>query len=306
LVLFFLPPLFLMLEIFFNIPKGFSDTRIVEIKRGETISSVAKRFKNNEIIESELLFKILIRLRSLERGVIAGSYLLERSSLWGVVSRITDIPSSKNLVKITIPEGYNNREMAVLLDKNFENFNADNFLILTKEIEGYLFPDTYLFPKEIKEEEIIGELKSNFNKRMNSIKDAIENSDRKFEDIIIMASLLEEEARTTETRKIISGILWKRLDIGMALQVDAVFSYIAGENKPKVSFADLEVDSPYNTYKYAGLPPGPITNPGLDSILATLNPTPSDYWFYLSDPQGNMYYAQDFEGHKENRANHLR
>lgn len=121
-----------------------------------------------------------------------------------------------------------------------------------------------------------------------------------------MASLLEEEARTTETRKMVSGILWKRLSAGMPLQVDAVFPYIIGKNTFEITLKDLEFDSPYNTYKYKGLPPGPISNPGKDSILAAIYPTKSDYWFYLSDKNGLMHYAITFDEHKINKAKYLK
>jgi UPF0755 protein len=120
-----------------------------------------------------------------------------------------------------------------------------------------------------------------------------------------MASLVEEEARTLETRRTIAGILWKRLKLGMPLQVDAVFPYIIGKNTYELSIGDLALDSPYNTYKYAGLPPAPITNPGLDAMLAAVTPTDSPYLYYLSDRNGKMHYARTHDGHLANKAAYL-
>ena len=138
-----------------------------------------------------------------------------------------------------------------------------------------MFPDTYEFYGHAGPEEVVLKMKENFLKKVGP---------EVTRDVIIMASLLEEEAAKTEDRKIISGILWKRLEAGMALQVDA------------------EPD----TYDYLGFPPGPISNPGLDAIEAALNPKLSPFWYYLSDKEGNIHYARDFEEHKTNRLKYLR
>ena len=120
-----------------------------------------------------------------------------------------------------------------------------------------------------------------------------------------MASILEGEARRMETRKIIAGILWTRLEIDMPLQVDATFRYINGKGTFDLTKADLEEDNPYNTYINKGLPPTPISSPGIDAISAALNPIKTNYIYFLSDNDGNMYYAVDFEGHKKNRVLYL-
>ena len=121
-----------------------------------------------------------------------------------------------------------------------------------------------------------------------------------------MASLLEEEARQTPTRRTVAGILWKRLDLGMPLQVDATLRYLLGKSSHELTREDLEYDSPYNTYKDAGLPPGPISNPGLDAILAALRPVETAYLYFLTDSEGNIHYARTFEEHVANKAMYLR
>lgn len=133
----------------------------------------------------------------------------------------------------------------------------------------------------------------------------VEKSGRTLNEIITMASLIEEEANTKESRRIISGILWQRIKQGMRLQVDAVFPYIMNKFSLQLTKEDLMDDSPYNTYRYAGLPPGPISNPGWDSIYAAIYPAKTSYLYYLSDREGNMYYAKTFEEHKANKAKYL-
>jgi len=174
-------------------------------------------------------------------------------------------------VRITIPEGYNLEDIAAKL-KVFKNFNRDNFLKIAKE--GYLFPDTYFLTGKETEKDVVKIMEDNFKKKVGQIEPKI----------LIMASLLEKESKITEERKIISGILWKRLKAGMPLQVDA------------------ELD----TYRYTELPPDPICNPGLESIEAAKNPVESEYWYYLHDKNGVIHYAKTFEEHKVNKAKYLR
>jgi len=171
-------------------------------------------------------------------------------------------------------------------------------------LEGFLFPDTYFFPKNISAEEAVKIILQNFNKKTDSVfrKTA---ADKEVYDILIMASILEKEARVYETRQTIAGILWKRLEDGMPLQVDAPFQYYKGKNSYTLTKEDLAEDHEYNTYTNKGLPPTAITNPGIDSLRAAIAPTQTNYLYFLSDKHGNMYYAKDFEGHKRNRELYL-
>ncbi|PIP73278.1 MAG: hypothetical protein COW88_02715 [Candidatus Lloydbacteria bacterium CG22_combo_CG10-13_8_21_14_all_47_15] len=149
-------------------------------------------------------------------------------------------------------------------------------------------------------------MKENFIEKISTTAPAIKDFGESVHDVVVMASLLEKEARTMETREVIAGILWKRLKDGMPLQVDAVFPYINGKNTFQLSLEDLQVDHPYNTYTRKGLPPGPIANPGLDAIIAAINPEDTPYYFYLSDKEGMMHYARTFDGHLANKARYLR
>ena len=175
---------------------------------------------------------------------------------------------------------------------------------MAQEKEGYLFPDTYFISPAIKPEDLIEKMSINFNEKIPNIS-GISTTTYKFEDVIIMASILEREARTMESRRIIAGILWKRLKIGMPLQVDSSFLYINGKGTFELTLDDLKTDSPHNTYKYKGLPVGPIGNPGEDSIFAAIHPIETKYLYFLTGHDGKMYYGKTFDEHKKNKAKYL-
>lgn len=197
-------------------------------------------------------------------------------------------------IKITIPEGYTAQDIAEKFSE-FQNFNKNNFLELAQEKEGYLFPDTYMFYSTDTEIAIIKKMADNFLQKAGKVRP----------EIVIMASILEKEANNLKDRKIISGILWKRMEEDMRLQVDATLNYINGKTSAQMTQSDLATSSPYNTYVRYGLPPTPICNPGLDSIQAALEPTETEYWYYLSDSSGKMHYSKTFEEHKANKAVYL-
>jgi UPF0755 protein len=138
------------------------------------------------------------------------------------------------------------------------------------------------------------------------IKEEIERQGKSIFDIITMASLLEKEVRTEEDKKIVAGILWKRMEIGMPLQVDATIAYITGKNSTRISKEETKIDSPYNTYKYKGLPLGPICNPGFESIFASLYYEDSDYLYYLSTPEGETIFSKTLEEHNIAKGKYLK
>ena len=237
---------------------------------------------------------------------MAGDYVFsQRTSVITVAKRVTHGDFGLTSQKISIPEGTSVSEIATIIKNQIPSFDDKAFVKLASEKEGYLFPDTYFFMANVKPTTVVSAMENNFNEKIKTIQNQIDSFKKPLKDVVIMASLLEEEARTTETRKVISGILWKRLSIGMPLQVDAVFPYIIGKNTYEVTTDDLQIDSPYNTYKYKGLPKGPITNPGLDAILDALTPTKTTYLYYLSDKKGAMHYASSFDQHVANKQKFL-
>jgi UPF0755 protein len=221
-----------------------------------------------------------------------------------------------NDVWIQLLEGWRNEEISSKLKDTLISsgtvFDENLFLSLVQGREGYVFPDTYLIPLTATEQDIAALLLRTFDEKVTQgLASDISQSSRSLDQIIIMASLIEREAKTDSTRKIISGILWKRLDQGWPLQVDATLQYSLGFNQRTGSWwtpptsQDKNFDSPYNTYKYTGLPPAPICSPSLSSIKAALNPESSNYWFYLTDGEGIMHYATTLEAHNQNIRTYL-
>ncbi|OGF64585.1 hypothetical protein A2661_01315 [Candidatus Giovannonibacteria bacterium RIFCSPHIGHO2_01_FULL_45_24] len=211
-----------------------------------------------------------------------------------------------NEVAVTIPEGYNVRQMGETFEKA-GLFPKDEFVLEARKHEGYLFPDTYRFYKTAKPEQVIGRMRDNFNKKITpEILAEAKNSGKTLEQIIIMASILEEEVKSAADMKIVAGILWKRLQLGMGLNVDASLTYVLGKPSSELTEEDLKYDSPYNTYRYRGLPQGPISNPGMDAILAALRPMVSEYFYYLTDKGGVARYAWTLEEHGSNKFKYLK
>jgi UPF0755 protein len=299
----------LMLGYFFSIrpPASFPHNSLITIKEGSGLNQVASLLSRQHIIRSPIVFRGLVTVFGGEHGVLAGDYFFESSeSVLTVVSRLTGGRFGLPLVKVTIPEGTSVNEMVSILKESLTSFDSKEFLKIAKGREGYLFPDTYHFLINAKAPEVKDAMEKNFQEKISSIQKEITAFGKSLSDVVTMASILEEEARTTETRRVISGILWKRLAEGMPLQVDAVFPYIIGKNTYQITLDDLQVDSPYNTYKYAGLPPGAITNPGLDSLRTAVTPITSPYYFYLSDKNGDMHYAKTFAEHVVNKNKYLK
>lgn len=301
--------LIVLYGLFIQAPSNFPVRTIVTIEEGASLSEIADRLDDTHVVRSSFLFKLFNVIARNQSRILAGDYYFdEQANLFTVIARISSGEQRLAPIRVTIPEGATILDIADIFSASFDSFDKDAFieLALKKKSEGYLFPDTYYFLPNIDEKKVFETLRDNFDRRIEEISPEIKAFGHSLEDVVIMASLLEKEARQLNTKKMIAGILWERLNIGLALQVDAVFPYIIGKNTFELTLDDLDIDSPYNTYKYPGLPPGPIANPGLDSLLAAVTPTQSDYLFYLSDKEGNMHYSATFEEHKRNKARYLR
>ncbi len=287
-------------------PATFSPGTYFSVAQGATLSGTARALAGARLLRSPFLFEVWSTLFAGSRGVKAGEYYFATPISAPVLAwRLTHAEYELVPIKVTIPEGSSIAQMAVILQKALPHFAAAKFLAAAKGREGYLFPDTYSFLSTVSEQEIVKTLADNFSKKIVLLEKERQVFKRPLAQVLIMASLVEEEARTEETRRKVAGILWKRLDAGMALQVDAVFPYIFGDKPYDLTDGDLFIDSPYNTYKYKGLPPAPITNPGLEAIRDTLTPVTTPYWFYLSDKEGMMHYARTHTEHLANRARYL-
>lgn len=287
-------------------PSNFPFNEVVTISQGESLQDITKNLHQLGVIKHEFIFRSAVIILGGERKVIAGDYLLdEKAGPINIAYRLIKGQFHMETRKITIFEGWNIFDIADSLDKQLVDFNKEEFLRLAKDKEGYLFPDTYFINSTARPKTIINLMYQNFESKINAIP-GIATSTKSLKEIITMASIVETETNNLKDKKIVSGILWKRVEIGMPLQVDVTFKYINGKGTFDLTLDDLKIDSPYNTYVYKGLPPGPIANPGMDSILATLYPTKTKYLYFLtSKTDGKMYYGKTFEEHKLNKANHL-
>ncbi len=287
-------------------PSDFPDRKIVEIKQGMYLSQVADILESKHIIKSTFIFKVSVVLMSGYREVQAGDYLFDHpESVLKIAYRTVNGIQGLSKIKVTLVEGLTVKAMGSIIKKNITGFDMEKFLLLAKPLEGYLFPDTYFFYENASPEQVIEMMTENHNQKMKTALLDIQALGKPVKDVVIMASIVEKEATSSVDRRIIAGILWKRIASGMALQVDPPFYYILGKDSAHLTMDDLKMNSPYNLYRNKGLPPTPISNPGIGAIIDTARPTSTKYWFYLSDKKGNMHYAATYEGHLANKRKYI-
>lgn len=291
-----------------------TQTKIFVINKGQGIDSIGAGLESAGLIRSPLAFKFIVTQKNLSKKIQAGTFRLSPSmSALEIAQNLTHGTLD---VWVTIIEGWRREEIAAAIKKAFDgagaSFNEEQFLMATKDQEGYLYPDTYLFPITANETAIASLLRNTFDKKITQgLKVDIAKAGKPLNEIITMASLVEREARSDAARKMVAGILWKRLEAGWPLQVDATLQYAKGYDKKDQTWwtpptaLDKKVNSPYNTYSNSGLPPSPIASPSLSAIEASLNPTPSDYWFYLTGIDNQMHYAKTVEEHNQNIQRYL-
>ncbi len=287
-------------------PALFPTGERIEIPFGTTLVGAAEILEERKVVRSALMLQLVLIAQFSEGGVQAGVYQFNESLSTPQIARaVTSGTHGIPLVRVTIPEGLRNAQIDDILVERLPSIEDDAFLALAGPYEGYLFPETYHIPETYTARQFLELMAETFTASIESLREEIEASSRTLEEIVTMASILEREADTEESMKLVSGILWSRLDLGMPLQVDASFSYLLGKTSAEVTLDDLTIDSPYNTYRYTGLPPTPLNNPGLQSIEAALWPTASPYLYYLTAPDGTFYYARTFAEHKENIRRYL-
>lgn len=283
-------------------PFDFPRDHFIEIPQGVSIREAGIILEREHVIHSADMFSLLAQLLDDGSGVKSGVYEFTAPlSIFGVIERVFSGDTGRPLVRVTIFEGVTVRHMAEIFESRLSQFDGERFKELALPYEGYLFPETYFFSPGATPEIVIGVMRRTFEERIQDIQEEIDAFGRPLHDVITMASILDREARLYETKRIVAGILWKREAERMPLQVDAVFGYIFERDTFNPTFADLEVESPYNTYRNLGLPPGPIANPGIDSIRAAVNPVETPYYFYLTGVDGRMYYGRTFDEHVANR-----
>lgn len=280
----------------------------VEIPAGSAAGTVGAILQESGVIRSADAFVVTLRTLGKTTEIKSGTYYFNQpQNLQAVIERVTSSHYGLPTTTITLFEGEANYQYAQRLSRELEHVSETEFNRLAKQHEGYLFPDTYNFPLQADSREVIETMLRNYERRVGEVRDNY-SGPHSWQDVMAMASIIETEANGSyEIKQRVSGVLWRRIEIGMPLQADAVFSYIYQQHLPRVLYRHLEVDSPYNVYKNNGLPPGPISNPGLDSIRAATDPAnPGNHLFYITGNDGAFYYAKTLAGHNANIRNHLR
>ena len=289
----------------------------ITILRGQNALQIAADLKSEGYIKNKLRFLFYLARDGQWRNLKSGEYNLigldDRQIIEKMVSgrtapkiatiipgwTVADIQKSAGIVKILSDADFGAVDVEALKGK----FDFLREIPDGGDLEGYLFPDTYQLPENAAINDLITPALENFSAKLDLLgRERIAAKNLSVRGAVIMASILEKEVRTLEDKKIAAGILWKRLNSGMPLQTDATLLYYKAGSPDRIN---KDSDSPYNTYKYTGLPPGPICNPGFDSLEAAIEPIETDYWYYLSSSDGTTIFSKTYDEHLQNIARYL-
>lgn len=274
-------------------------TQIFEVSQGEGVKQIANDLKTQGLIKDPIIFFLLIKQKNVGNKIQAGEFQLSPAMSAGKIADILQLATDD--IRITVPEGKRAEEIADILKAHFPNYQESWRQQLVAN-EGYLFPDTYSFDKAADINTIIVTMENNFTKKYNSIPSGTGSLSKA--QIVIIASIVEREAKFPEDRPLVASVIMNRLAAGMPLQIDATVQYALGYQsidqtwwKKYLSLDDLKVVSPYNTYLNTGLPPTPISNPGLDVLTAVVNVPQTNYLYYVSDASGHNHYEVTSDQH---------
>jgi UPF0755 protein len=277
--------------------------KIFIIKQGEGVKIIANNLKAEGLIRDSIVFFLLARQQGLDKQIQAGDFRLNPSMSANQVAN--NLTHGTLDIWVTIPEGLRAEEIANILKNKIPSYK-ENWRQTLDQNEGYLFPDTYLIPRDADINLVLSLLKNNFQQKYLSVKQT-KTTNLSDADTITVASIIEREAVYAEDRPLVASVIMNRLDIGMVLGADPTVMYALGYQadtktwwKKDLTADDLLINSPYNTRKNPGVPPTPISNPGISAIEAALKPAKSDYLYYFSDKQGHLHFAATLEGHNAN------
>jgi UPF0755 protein len=289
------------------------------VQKGQSVQSIAKDLEEKGLIKNDLPLLVYLKYKGLSGQLIAGEYRIKTDS---TPMQIIDILTSGQVAsqKITIPEGWTNKAIAEYLTKK-QIVTKEEFLAAVKkkysydflkdkpekaDLEGFLFPDTYQISYHATADDIVKKMLDNFDKKLtSSMRAEIKTSGFTSYEILTLASMVEREVAKPEDRKVVAGIFLSRLKEGTPLESCATIQYILNVNKTQFSYEETRTPSPYNTYINKSLPPGPIGNPGLESIEAVLRPQITEYRYFLS-AGGNTYYSKTLAEHEAKKAKYLK
>lgn len=283
----------------------------IEIKEGDTLYSIIEKLKVENKLKNSTLVKLYIKQKKLTPNIKPGSYNITKdASVEEFITMLEDYNSDKSNIKVTIPEGYDIDKIAATLDEAGV-IGRDKFISAIKEyklpsyiktnnerkydLEGFLFPDTYRFKKGISGEEIIKTMNGRFDEVVKDLTKEKPLNDEELYNIITMASIVERETSNPKERDIVASVFYNRIKEDMKFQSCATVLYALGKHKDKLYEKDLEVNSPYNTYLFKGLPVGPISSPGIEAIKAAINPAETNYLFFVSNNDGTHFFTDNYE-----------
>lgn len=276
---------------------------IFVVNKGEGVRVIANNLKSQKLIRDPIVFFLLTKERGIDKQIQAGDFRLNRSmNAYEIATALTHGTLD---IWVTIPEGKRADEIADMLQKSMPTYK-ESWRDILNQNEGYLFPDTYLFPREADVDQIISIMRNNFDKKYDSVKQ-MKTTNLTDAQTIILASIVEREASYATDRPLASSVFVNRLNLGMALGSDPTVQYALGYQpdtkswwKKDLTATDLTIMSPYNTRTNAGLPPGPISNAGLSAIEAALNPAKTNYLYFFADSKGHLHFATTLQGHNAN------
>ncbi len=277
--------------------------KIFIVKKGEGVREIANNLKAQGLIKDPIVFFLTTKEKGLDKLIQAGDFRLYSYMTAGQIAE--SLTHGTLDIWVTIPEGLRAEEIANILEKQMPSYDPSWNQELNKN-EGYLFPDTYLLPRGASVDQIITIMRKNFQNKYDSIA-STQTTNLSEAKTVIIASIIEREAIFEEDRPMVASVLMNRINLGMALGVDPTVQYAVGYDaatkswwKKDLTVDDLEINSPYNTRKFAGIPPTAISNPGVSALKAALNPPDTDYLYFYSDVKGHLHFAKTLDGHEAN------
>lgn len=293
-------------------PLKIKDEEIIEVAEGDSFYGVLNKLSEEDKIKNEFLVKLYLKIRGIKPEVLAGTYKLDKSMTLDEIITLLSNDSTIGKINITIPEGYTIDDIATELEEN-NICSSEDFINSVKNydlpayvsnnpnkrynLEGFLFPDTYSFNENENADFVVKTMINRFEEVWQELVQSLNLSiaDDEIEKIVNVASIIEKEAVVDSERSLISSVIYNRIAIEMPLQIDATVIYSYGYHIEKMYEKHLEIDSPYNTYMYYGLPIGPISNPGRASLMAALKPEKTDYLYYLLESEYTHYFTDNYD-----------
>ncbi|MEN9605117.1 MAG: hypothetical protein RJB39_802 [Candidatus Parcubacteria bacterium] len=279
---------------------------IMDIPKGSTLNEIVDKLEARDLITSPTVFKMIMLLTHKEASMKTGEYTFKRQmNMLETMDKLVNGKYEYVPVRLTIKEGEDSKVIADRIVSLFPKLTPTEVFAKLKAAEGKIFPETYMFAPFNTLDDILKTTQAEYEKRVAKFRPEIASSTHSEDEILTVASILEKEVPRHSDMKIVAGIIYNRLKIGMPLQMDSTLGYITGKASLELTTDDLKSDSPYNTYVAKGLPPGPIGNPGEDAIKAALEPETHQYLFFLSDKNSDNHYAKTYAEHLRNRKLYL-